>query len=153
MSKTDTADQQTWLPSDLMDEISPPPRISPDHWITSLDDGAAALDSGEDGETESPALKDGQTVNFLSLTKYGEAILMFRSAADWSVDRPLPPEAQQVCVMQGWQTDSLQTRAKECVESLTRADAEAGEYELSYFTWSDDIPHRFDAKTRSFSPG
>lgn len=145
----------TWLPSDLMDEMIPTPRSTPDAWIASLNDGAPALDwgdDGEDGRPKGPMLKDGDVVNFQSCTKYGEAVLTFRAAADWSVDRPMPPEAKQVCAMRGWQTDSLASTVEECVENLIEHEAEPGEYELSYFTWSDDIPHRFDAKTRSFGP-
>jgi hypothetical protein len=64
----------------------------------------------------------------------------------------MPAEAENVCAMQGWQIDSLAPSISECAEALFDADAEPDDYDLSYYTWSNDIPHRFDAKTRCFKP-
>ena len=80
----------TWLLSELMDVMIPTPRQSPNDWIAALDDGAPALDNGEE-EAEHRQLRrlhDGQLVNFQSLTHYCNAALTIRSATDWTVDRP-----------------------------------------------------------------
>jgi len=40
---------------------------------------------------------------------------------------------------------------QECLDSiLENPNGEPGEYELCYHTWSNEIPHRFDAKARGF---
>lgn len=144
----------TWLPSELMDEMIPPTRPTPDAWIASLDDGAPALDNGgEDDERRLTKLQDGQIVSFQSLTDHGTAELTIRSATDWTANPSMPAAAKQVCAMNGWQIDSLSTSVAECVQAIMENEqGQPGEYELSYHTWSDDIPHRFDAKTRSFKP-
>ncbi len=55
--------------------------------------------------------------------------------------------------MQGWQIDTGGSSVQECVQSLMKHEQGGpGEYELSYYTWSGHIPHRFDAKARSFKP-
>jgi hypothetical protein len=155
MTEPPTAEQPTWLPSDLMDEMIPPPRPSPDAWITSFDDGAPALDRGEDDETGRPRrspLKDGEIVNFQSCTHYGCATLTLKAGREWSVDRPMPPEAENVCAMEGWQIDTLAPDVEGCAQALFDTDAEPDDYELSYYTWSADIPHRFDIASRKFKP-
>ena len=68
----------------------------------------------------------------------------------WSVDSPMPPEAEQVCAINGWQIESLALSVEECAEALFDYDAEPGDYELSYYTWSDGIPFVFDAAARTF---
>jgi hypothetical protein len=143
---------RTWLPSELMDEMIPPTRPLPDSWIASLDDGAPALDNGgEDDDRRLTRLQDGQVVGFRSLTDHGNVALTIRSETDWTADPPMPPEAKQVCAMQGWQIDSLANSVEECVQALVEHEQGGpGEYELSYYTWSGDIPHRFDAKARTF---
>ena len=84
----------TWLPADLMDEMIPPPRNSPDDWVGSLDDGAPAIIAGvDDGGTAEKIclLRDGDTVKFCSMTAHGSAILTLKTERQWSVDRPMPP--------------------------------------------------------------
>jgi hypothetical protein len=100
---------QTWLPYDLMGEmIPPPPRNSPDDWIDSLDDGAPAIIAGvgHGGTAQKICiLRDGEVVKFCSMTPHGSAILTLKSERQWSVDRPMPQEAEQVCAINGWQID------------------------------------------------
>jgi hypothetical protein len=142
----------TWIPSELIDEVNPLSRPSPDDWVVSLDDGAPALHDGGEGEGNR-LLKDGEIVGFVTITDYGSAQLIIRSATDWTATPPMPQEAKEVCAISGWQLDSFASSTEECVQNiLADEQGEPGEYELSYFTWSNDIPHRFDAKTRTFKP-
>jgi hypothetical protein len=145
-------DEVTWIPTEMIDEVNPPLRSSPDDWITSLDDGAPALDNESDDERMPPMkLQDGQVVGFTSVTNYGAAQLVIRSPTDWTANPPMPAAARQVCAMLGWQLESLAGSVDGCVQNIMADEqGEPGEYELSYFTWSDDIPHRFDARTRHF---
>ena len=148
--RTQTA---TWLPADLMDEMIPPPRNSPDDWVGSLDDGAPAIIAGvDDGGTAEKIclLRDGDTVKFCSMTAHGSAILTLKTERQWSVDRAMPPEAEQVCAINGWQIESLALSVEECAEALFDYDAAPGDYELSYYTWSDGIPFTFNAAARTF---
>jgi hypothetical protein len=125
--------QITWLPYDLMDEMIPPPRNSPDDWIGSLDDGAPAIIADVD---------DGRTAEKICLLHDGDTVKF--------VDSPMPPEAEQVCAINGWQIESLANSVEECAAALLDYDAEPGDYELSYYTWSDGIPFVFDAAARTF---
>ena len=153
MSMTDKSPATKWLPADLMDEMIPPPRNSPNDWVGSLDDGAAAIIAGADdgGSAEKICLlRDGDVVKFCSMTRHGSAILTLMAERQWSVDTPMPKEAEQVCAINGWQVKSLALSVEECAEALFDYDAEPGDYELSYYTWSDGIPFVFDAAVRTF---
>jgi hypothetical protein len=150
---SDKAQITTWLPYDLMDEMTPAPRNSPDDWVGSLDDGAAAIIAGVDGARTAEKiclLRDGDNVKFCSMTPHGSAILTLRTERQWSVDSPMPAAAEQVCAINGWQIESLATSVEECAEALFDYDAEPGDYTLSYYTWSDGIPFIFDAASRTF---
>ena len=75
---SDKAQITTWLPYDLMDQMTPAPRNSPDDWIGSLDDGAAAIIAGvgHGGTAQKICLlRDGEVVKFCSMTTHGSAIL------------------------------------------------------------------------------
>jgi hypothetical protein len=85
-----------------------------------------------------------------SMTPHGSAILTLWAKRQWSVDNPMPQFAEQVCALNGWQVESLATSVEECAEALFDYDAEPGEYELSYYTWSDGIPFVFDGARRTF---
>jgi hypothetical protein len=143
----------TWLPSKLMDETFPPPRPSPDDWITSLDDGAPAIENGEDYDQQEPTLlHDGEVILFQRCDHYGNANLTLAADGGWKVDRPKPPVATDVVAINGWQYETHASSVDECATMLVQAEADPGDYEISYYSWSDDIPHRFDAKARSFMP-
>ncbi len=91
---------RTWLPYDLMDEMIPPPRNSPDDWIGALDDGAAAIiaDVGHGGTAQKICLlRDGEVVKFCSMTPHGSAILTLWAKRQWSVDNPMPQEGLNRC--------------------------------------------------------
>lgn len=145
MSKEPTG----WFPSDLMDEVMPPGRPSPSAWIVALDDGATALDLSTDFEPVHHLLNDGDTVAFASRTDYGEATLTL-TATDYSVSAEKPAGAEQCCALDGWQSDTLASDVAELVGHLRDCDQTEGEFRIAYYTFSDDIPYRFDAASKSF---
>jgi hypothetical protein len=57
-------------------------------------------------------LRDGEVVKFCSVTPHGSAILTLKSERQWSVDRPMPKEAEQVCAINGWQLSHSPIRLK-----------------------------------------
>ena len=85
-----------------------------------------------------------------STTIYGTGDLTINSDRTWSVDPPMPPEAEIVCALMGWQSETLSLSVDECVAALREADAEPGQYTLSYYSWSVDQAFTFNAATRSF---
>jgi len=76
-----------WVPHDLLDEVTPPGRPSPDAWIIARPDGSWWLSSGLDNDdTHATPLAEGQIVEFAALVdlpgvdlKIGPRIRYFRS--------------------------------------------------------------------------
>jgi hypothetical protein len=155
-----------WWPYALMDEAMPAGRDNPDAWLDTLPDGRPFLAGGDDdGRLESQPLADGERVEFIRCDTYGQAELVIRRDGSWSVETPMPPEAEQVCALGGWQVDSLAETVEDCVDRLKEEigplcdgpdlfDGADGsrEFDLSYYTFSEPIPFRFDAARRTFEP-
>lgn len=141
-----------WWPSEMMDEVMPTGKEKPEDWLFGGSSIWIVADEGEGGMTA--GLKDGQIVNFVTCTDEGSASLTLNDDKTWSVDFPMPASAKQCCIMSGWQSDTLGDTVEQSVKGLIDNDAEPDTYEISYFTWSDNIPLRFDLATRSFvAPG
>lgn len=140
-----------WSPERYCDEVAPEPRDSPDHWITSLEDGAPALAAPNDWDECSPIrLNDGDVVGFVSYTNYGQAELILEADGTHSIDRAMPAEAELVCALWGWQSETLSSTPDEVAKKLRELDATPGDYVLAYYTYSHEQPFVFDAATRSF---
>jgi hypothetical protein len=144
----------TWLPTEYQDEATPPPRETPDAWITKLDDGAPALAAcNEDGAPDNGysrpwRLTDGQVVAFQEYTDFGEAMLTVAEDGAWTVDRPQPVGANCVRIDYDYVGENLEDAVKTgwgMGEALP-----AGIYNVDYYAWTDDVAFRFDAASRCF---
>lgn len=95
-------------------------------------------------------LTDGEIVLFSTFMDYGTATLNLGAVGRWSVDADMPDAAAAVCVLDGWQEETMSTVLLHCVVLLRGAGALPGDYTVQYFTWGDDQPYRFDVTTRRF---
>lgn len=145
-----------WWPSDYLDESMPDGRPSPDDWIAALDDGAPALVGpyGEDSDKEDMvALADGETVSFSRYQGHGQATLILDRDGSFSVDLPMPAQAE--CVWVIGDVDTLDGDVENLAACLHDA-GEVGLVELEYYSFPETT-FRFDAATRAFvavpSPG
>lgn len=143
--------KREWYVADYADEVMPPPQDSPDGWIVSLEDGAPGLRGCEPGDPPRP-LSDGDRIGFMYCDTFGSAELMIRADGAWTVSAPMPDQAKQVCALGGWQADSLAETLDGCVEQIKEAlgPGEEESFDLSYYTYSEAFPFRFDAASRSF---
>lgn len=143
--------EEQWMPSDYCEETSPTPRASPTAWIIEDDDGRPCL-AGEYGDEPAFALDEGREVRFLRLHDHGGAVIVFNPDGTASLSAPMPAEAEQCCVMDGLQADTLAGDTDELL-TLLRDAAEPGpgdEFRAAYYTFEGPLPFRFDAATRSF---
>lgn len=151
------SEDRGWLPSEYQDEITPALRPSPNEWIVSLDDGAPALAAcWEDGDQDNLyahpwRLTDGQIVQFDHLIDHGSATLTVNADGSFTVNRPMPTEANFVRSDFENADDSVENLVKRGGSGWHSEEGLAvGEHDLDYYQWSEDIPFRFDAATRSF---
>jgi hypothetical protein len=139
-----------YFPAALVDEIMPADRDSPDAWLISSGGGAPRLDLSDGfGEGGSRPLANGEIVKFVSRTDYGVATLTL-SADGFTVSEPMPADAEQCCILDGLQAETLAADVEECVGLLRDYGAECDDYRISYYTFDDGLPYRFDAATRHF---
>ncbi|MBR0649539.1 hypothetical protein GXW78_07700 [Roseomonas terrae] len=154
--------EKTWVPADWVDEITPPPRATPDAWIVLAADGAPMLAGCHDGplgdrtpeggeDTTSfgnpRLLRDGDVVVFMFTRNWGTAVLTVNQDGTWSVDREMPPEATSVWIPGDHETVDGDVAA--LVENCS-LQHEIGDHEIEYFEWSDGDPFVFDAANRRF---
>jgi hypothetical protein len=133
-----------WVPSDYIDEISPPPRATPGAWVTSLPGDAYALAPADDLDEATPrVLHDNDTVPFHWTEHFGRATLTSGADRIWSVDRPPPPETTHICALGDPETlaygrngaAALVAFIKQWIEN----DPDPGQrVTLTYYTWSDE---------------
>lgn len=143
----------TWAPSDYVDEVALKMRDSPEAWLERRGDGSFAVAPAYEGLQAEPRvpLSDGEIVSFISNTDYGLANLTINADGTWSVDGPMPSDAQQRCVLLGWQWASLADSVEECAASMIEYAAEpADDYPIAYYTSSGPMNFRFDAATTKF---
>lgn len=145
-----------WWPYDYIDEIMGTHRASANAWIEDKDGrpflGANDIASGF-GE-EPRAISDGEIVKFVTMTDHGEAIVTLNDAGSWSVSSSMPEAAESCCILYGWQSDTVGGNVDETMKALIAEGAKPGEYTISFYTYSNEIPLRFDQATRSFTePG
>ena len=145
-----------WWPAYMLDEIMPQHSTSADAWIISHSAGFA-IDADEPGNESSyfgqpQPLTDGEIVNFITCTDYGLATLSFDPTCAWSVDIPMPAEARLCCIL--GDGDTLGGNVDETVKIMMERGDEADDYVIGYYTYSNQIPLRFEQASRRFvAPG
>ncbi len=144
--------EEQWMPYDYCEETSPDPRPSPSAWIIEDDDGRPCL--AEEFGDVGFALEDGRQVKFLRLHDHGGAVIVFNEDGSASLSEPMPAGADQCCVMDGWQAETLADDTDTLLANLRdAAEPDAGdEFRVSYYTFEGPLPFRFDAAARAFLP-
>ena len=126
-----------YIPSNLADEISPPPRETPDAWIVEKDGLFFILALGDGEEDDDDALEPlltGAAVKFMRLETFPDARLMLEEDGTFTVDPPAPEGAEQVMI---WgETDSMDDSVQNLVENFM---PDPGEHELQFYTWHDEV--------------
>ncbi|MCW2315279.1 hypothetical protein SAMN06265338_1243 [Rhodoblastus acidophilus] len=142
------------VPEVYVDEITPPPRPTPDDWIVRKD-GGAMIDNdpnldGDDETSEDLGLKHGLAVTFFRLYTYPDATLTFPREGDWRCDPPAPEGADYVMV-----EDEPETMSGSVSELVANADINAAPgnaYTLNFYSWVDEI-WSYDAEAGKFTRG
>lgn len=139
-----------WYPSDYCEETSPDGRSCASDWIEDYQGNSilAPFYEGDDGEAQ--ILSHGDVINFVTCSDYGTATLTLADDRSWRVSSPMPHGADQCCIMDGYQIETLSTSVNECARELIDAGGEPGFYIISYYTFSGPTPMRFDQHQNSF---
>lgn len=136
-----------WIPSDWLDEINPTMLESPDSfierepkgWALRLPDG----DPDRDNEFYHSPIEPGQIVGFRWVEGHGFFKLLLAADRTWTTDITPPAAATHFHEPQfGIIGNSVEDLLTDDLDPL-----EPGEYEISAYTWSPEIPFRFDVDT------
>jgi hypothetical protein len=125
----------------------PADRATPNDWLANLD-GAPGLDMNDDRVER---LTDGQIVKFTRRFDYGETELHVDKAGI-RVDQPMPAGADQCCVLDGLQAETLADSVEEMIKLVEELDLPEDSYRVTYYRFESALPFRFDAATKSFQP-
>lgn len=136
-----------WYPTSYLDEVMPSGRGSASAWIETID-GKPHLVAAEDDAPPTP-LTDGAMIEFHRCESYDEMALRL-GRDDHSFEREPPREAEQCCILNGWQAETLSCSTEELVRQLREAGAGPGDYLAAFYTFVDAGPYRFCAETNSF---
>lgn len=129
-----------YVPAMLTDEVSPPPRETPDAWLRQ-ENGRFYIDArgvyySDEEMAKGIEITFGKAIEFMRLEDFGEATLIVHADRGFSVEPPMPAGAESVCVEHD--PDTLANSVEEMVASDFSA-LEPGEYAISYFTWHDEL--------------
>lgn len=82
-----------WVPEFLVDEVTPPPRETPDAWLPTecISGRMIVADDLEDGPAV--ALTIGDTMEFAWVVDHGTIVFEIAADGTFTTDRPIPPEA------------------------------------------------------------
>lgn len=94
-----------WVPSHLVDEVTPPSRPSPDDWLADRKpvEGACVL-AGWDDDPEGESRRQyeiGDVVKFSALYSYPSVRVRVFADGTWAADDPIPAEAESF-----WEPDA-----------------------------------------------
>ena len=138
-----------WFPEEYCDEVMPADRSSPTAWVERHGDGwrIAPIEDNDSCDQTGMPITDGEIVSFVSRTDHGDATLTLKADGTWSVDRAMPPGADQVYLP----CENIAASVEELVEQMRESsDFQPDDYEISYACWSDGIAFRFDASAGVF---
>ncbi|WP_424363567.1 hypothetical protein [Methylocystis parvus] len=138
---------QKWWPEHFLDEVMPPGRDHPTAWIETI--GGRACIAAPDDDREPRELKDGDLVRFQRCDDYGVIDLHLRPDG-YSLSQDPPKEAEQCCVLDGWNVETVAIDVAEMVESLRDAGADPETYRAAFYTFVDTGDWRYCAATNAF---
>jgi hypothetical protein len=137
-----------YVPTCFADEVTPPPRATPDDWLVHRD-GKYFLTSGaayEDEESD-VAVAHGEAVPFSRLEEFPDATLTVAKGGAWTCDPPAPEGAQHVMIDDD--PDSMDDSVENLVANFV---PDPGCYVLNFYTWHDEV-WSFDAEAGKFVRG
>lgn len=137
-----------WLPEELMDEIVPPTRSTPEDWRQRVD-GGWGLIVREDFEEEprTRPLTDGEVVEFCWLEHHGSGVLTV-AEDHWTIVPPMPSEANCVSAISAGVDGDVGDLVANMREDLV--SGAIGMHDVRFYTWSDPLPFVFDAASGEF---
>lgn len=130
-----------FVPEEYMDEVTPPPRPSPDAWLLKTADGAwhlAAEDDEAEGDVAGPPLADGDVVTF-GRNRVWPRFTLTVTEDGHRTSEPVDPGCTLFCVPGDPDTLSLDLSE---LAAILRDDAET-ESLVDGYDWSDPIPFLF----------
>ncbi len=131
-----------WVPSDYVDEITPPPRETPDAWI----EGGNALAAFDDAAPPRP-LAEGEIVRFSWVETLGAVTITIAEDGSWTSNPPIPetPEGAAFHIWEPYDPDTLSFDVDSFVAQWFELDG-PGEIDAETYAWStENTPHRFHA--------
>jgi hypothetical protein len=139
--------EQKWWPEEFLDEAMPPGRGSPTEWIETI--GGRPCIAVDDDEREARQLKDGDLVRFHRCDSYGEIDLTLRPDG-YALAKEPPREAEQCCILDGWNVDTVSESVADMVDALRAAGAGPDVYRAAFYTFVDTGDWRFCAQSNTF---
>jgi hypothetical protein len=143
----------TWMPSDYMDESVPPGETHPTGWVRTDASGTPCMRCcyEEDRPDLNWPLVDGDKVEFTYREDHGSAILLVRPDGTWAIDVPMPENVDHA-----WLVDSyLDNGSYGSIEDMVAAIIEDGDrdenitMDVMYYNWPCST-WRFDLASMSF---
>lgn len=137
---------RSWVPSDYLDEISPPGRETPSHWIArhAVGDHYVLAPAWSEGEPEGLKVQLGEIVGFHCTDDHGEVRVTIRRNGTYDCHGKVPAEASHFWIHADAESlgSSLAEFVKHYVDSWPDQDDATEHTEtVRMAAWSDDLPH------------
>lgn len=131
-----------WVPSDYVDEITPPPRETPDAWIEDYGNLAAI----DDAHPPQP-LAEGEIVNFSWVETLGSVTITIAEDGSWTSNPPIPETPEGACshIWAPFDPDTMSFDVDSFASAMLENDG-PGEIDAEIYAWSiENTPYRFHA--------
>lgn len=145
-----------YWPEQLVDEVMPPGRDSPEEWLTGEPPNVLLVvnpgDEDWGGGLRTIALADGDIIEFArceNFAAYGDVTLTIEASGAWSINAPMPHKATACCVLDGWQGETVAGSVEDMVQDFLQEGPDPGDYNIAFFHW-DELTMCFDKATRTF---